>query len=659
MPIISDHTVLYFVQFVNEIRPEKKEDSSAAVKHLQHKIALLRQNKDMHSIFRHHCMEILLESDIQPLFSDNHGIYSSDNFFQQFFKDLKHKLLPPLANKASITYKLNLIFRKKTDYRWVTAIPNTLWTELFELTGIDNDFIETHFSRSFRTAFTTLSYRIAAMGLDEEFSDRFLENGELISPFIEQNKEASVYINSVPEENSIEEKVPYSLQHTAVMLNQCLESIENIRKNSRKFGTSLKQTYLLNSIENKIHRLRILIDILDKEVFNYDRLLNYLKEIIYEENHRNNLSYLFSRNIRHLAYQIAEHKGNAGEHYISTNYKEYLSFFRAGLGGGAIIAILVVLKTEISKLPLTDFWMSVVYSLNYGIGFLLIHFSGFTVATKQPAMTASALASSLDNKKNQSTSLQAVALLMAKVSRSQLASVTGNLLAVFPVALAITYLLQLLTPHTLMDDAHAVKYLESNSPLYSLCWFYGGIAGMYLFLTGIVAGYFDNAVVYSKIPERVVEHPGLQSIFSRQRLQKIAHYTEHNLGAVMSNMAIGVFLGTAAFIGHTFGIPYDIRHVTFSMGTIAIAFHSLHFELTLQTFIWAFVGIASIGFFNIFVSFGLAFYVALKSRNIALAELKQLPKLLLVYFTKYPKDFFFPPKEDRLEEDVFGATDAA
>ncbi|MCC6571542.1 MAG: hypothetical protein IT274_07960, partial [Chitinophagales bacterium] len=52
-------------------------------------------------------------------------------------------------------------------------------------------------------------------------------------------------------------------------------------------------------------------------------------------------------------------------------------------------------------------------------------------------------------------------------------------------------------------------------------------------------------------------------------------------------------------------------------------------------------------------SFGFAFYVALKSRNIDTAQLWQLPLLLLKYFMKYPLDFFYPPKERRTEESVF------
>jgi site-specific recombinase len=189
--------------------------------------------------------------------------------------------------------------------------------------------------------------------------------------------------------------------------------------------------------------------------------------------------------------------------------------------------------------------------------------------------------------------------------------------------------------------------------MYSLCWFYGGIAGMYLFLSGIVTGYFDNEVVYSKIPERIREHPFLKSVLSTKRLQKLANYLNHNLGSIMGNIMIGIFLGTAAFIGKTFGLPFDIRHVTFSMGLLAVSLQSTFFHIDFSTLCWIFLGIVSIGFFNIIVSFGLAFYVALKSRNIDSAQLIQLPKLMFIYFKKHPMDFFYPPGAERTEEDVF------
>jgi site-specific recombinase len=121
----------------------------------------------------------------------------------------------------------------------------------------------------------------------------------------------------------------------------------------------------------------------------------------------------------------------------------------------------------------------------------------------------------------------------------------------------------------------------------------------------------------------------------------------------MGNVMIGIFLGTAAFIGKTVGLPFDIRHVTFSMGLLAVTLQSTLFNIDLTSIGWLLLGIFSIGFFNIIISFGLAFYVAIKSRNIEIEQLFKLPNLLFIYLRKYPLDFFYPPKTERIEEEVF------
>jgi site-specific recombinase len=80
-------------------------------------------------------------------------------------------------------------------------------------------------------------------------------NDEIISPFIEQNKEVAVFIENVENAALTENHQPDTLSHLLVMLNQCLDNIATIRKNTLIYGTSLKQSYLLNRIENKINRL--------------------------------------------------------------------------------------------------------------------------------------------------------------------------------------------------------------------------------------------------------------------------------------------------------------------------------------------------------------------------------------------------------------------
>ncbi len=77
-----------------------------------------------------------------------------------------------------------------------------------------------------------------------------------------------------------------------------------------------------------------------------------------------------------------------------------MAFFRSACGGGVFAAVMGLFKLMIHQLHLALFWQHFWYSISYAMGFVGIHVTGSTLATKQPSMTAAALAGSLDiNKK--------------------------------------------------------------------------------------------------------------------------------------------------------------------------------------------------------------------------------------------------------------------
>ncbi|MBL0144418.1 MAG: hypothetical protein IPP48_00215 [Chitinophagaceae bacterium] len=141
---------------------------------------------------------------------------------------------------------------------------------------------------------------------------------------------------------------------------------------------------------------------------------------------------MLSENTGYLAYQIAEHGGKRGEDYITTTRKEFWKMFWSAAGGGVIISFIGIVKNLIGKLSLAPFWQGFFYSTNYSLGFILIQDTGSTLATKQPAYTANNVASSFDAQKTgDEPDLRNLAITVAKVSRTQLASFAGNLMVVF------------------------------------------------------------------------------------------------------------------------------------------------------------------------------------------------------------------------------------
>jgi site-specific recombinase len=157
--------------------------------------------------------------------------------------------------------------------------------------------------------------------------------------------------------------------------------------------------------------------------------------------------------------------------------------------------------------------------------------------------------------------------------------------------------------------------LADIDPINSAALFYAAIAGVCLFVSGLIAGYHDNLAVYNKIPQRLRALTFLQKILGIARLDRVARYVENNLGALAGNFYFGCLLGGMTAIGVLFGLPFDIRHIAFSSAFVGFSAVSLDFMLSWQTIVFVALGLALIGVVNLAVSFSLALYVAMKSRK--------------------------------------------
>lgn len=268
----------------------------------------------------------------------------------------------------------------------------------------------------------------------------------------------------------------------------------------------------------------------------------------------------------------------------------------------------------------------------------------FTVATKQPAMTAAAIAASIDASDSKSKEMDNLIAMIANTMRSQIIAIFGNVVLAVPVAMAIAWAILYFTGHHAVTPEKAHRILSDLDPIHSGTLFYAGIAGICLFLSGLIAGYHDNLSVYNKIPQRLRALKWLQKILGVARLDRVAHYIENNLGALAGNFYFGCLLGGATLIGILFGIPFDVRHITLSSASVGFAVFGLDFMITWQSALYLALSLILIGFFNLTVSFGLALYVAMKSRKVRFKQWRLLVKNLASRLNQHPAEFIMPPK---------------
>jgi len=283
--------------------------------------------------------------------------------------------------------------------------------------------------------------------------------------------------------------------------------------------------------------------------------------------------------------------------------------------------------------------------LNYGLGFILIHILHFTVATKQPAMTAAAIAASIDATDSNSKEMDNLVAMIANTMRSQVVAIFGNVVLAIPVAMLIAWgIFHFSGQHFVMPEK-ALHLLADIDPLKSGALFYAAVAGVCLFLSGLIAGYHDNLSIYNKIPQRLRALKWMQKLLGIPRLDRVANYVENNLGALAGNFYFGCLLGGMTAIGVLFGLPFDIRHIAFSSAFVGYAAVGLDFMLSWQAAAYIALSLVLIGFVNLAVSFSLALYVAMKSRKVRFKQWRLLLSNLATRLNQHPGEFIFPPRK--------------
>jgi site-specific recombinase len=312
------------------------------------------------------------------------------------------------------------------------------------------------------------------------------------------------------------------------------------------------------------------------------------------------------------------------------------------MGAGLIIGVMALDKILAAKLGWAPLNQAFVYSMNYALGFVLIYLLHFTVATKQPAMTAQTIAATVSELEGAKGPLTPIVDLVAGVARTQLAAILGNVALALPTAIAVGWALGEARGGPFIDAGKALHLLHELDPLRSLAIPHAAIAGVCLFLSGLISGWVDNWTVYERIPERVGRVRWLQALAGAGRADAIGSYLGRHLGGIAGNFLFGIMLGSIGTIGALFGLPLDIRHVAFASANLGYALIALEFAVPWATVAWCALGVALIGFTNLAVSFALALWVALRARGAEFRRTGELLALLWREFRARPGRFFLP-----------------
>lgn len=652
------------IELAKSLRPSTWKSSQYTIERFRALLNFLETDTDFRNALKRHIEEICLANNPLVLLTDV-GVMGSKGFVVELSERISYKILPPLMPPHELRTTLNEIFHKKNDFEWVWAIPDDLWAKFVKILDLFADAkIQEYWLNEMLNAIVVLSQRVTALGLEPEIIAKLPDMDDLTSPFLTLSREITHFVenykNNVAYRNQNEE----DYKHILVMIRQCEESINRLNKDKNKYGVGLRITYFILRLTQNIERLKVILHLL--KATQPERKISIgvglFKEMVFAENKKYSVRKHLSDNLGFLAYKVVEHTSKTGEHYITSNRKEYVKLFLYALGGGFIVAFLCIFKARIGNQHFAPFWEAFLFAMNYSLGFILIHILHFTLATKQPAMTASTIAQTLGSwqeenphHRSRDKKLQEVAPLIARLVRSQFISLVGNVVMVFPVAYGLTLGYEYFFDDSVVEVTKAQKMIAELQPFTSAALPHAAIAGIFLMTSGLIAGYYDNKVVYDNIPERMRRYSFLRKILPKRVFLRLVDYLEKNLGALAGNFYLGLFLGFMGNIGKILGLNLDIRHVTFAAGNFALALFTLKNEVEIATILYTILGIFLIGMVNVTVSFGLSVVVALKSRNITFTETRRLTLFILKTFWKNPWQFLFPfenKKQENIKHEV-------
>lgn len=631
---------------VRALRPVRGLPANAGIVALCH---LLEHYPAYRGALREVLRRYLGDGSAAGLYAES-GILANTGFFTELGRRITGKLLPP-PRDDSLRGVVGALFDGGEHADWLEQVSAADWQALYAALHLEEDAAGWQQGwQALLDGIDMLSVRVAALGIEPELLRHYRVPRDRHNPFLAQNTEVQAWLAQVRTALQDGDAAMPDCGQVEVLLDQCGRAADSVRRSARRTGASFALTFLLRRLEQSLSRMRSLLELVgrrsDPSPEAIGARLAFAVSLLVDEGRAHDIREHLRDNSELVALQVTEQASRTGEHYVTSSRADYFHMLRAALGAGGIIGVMALIKVLTAQAHLPPLLEAIAFSLNYGLGFVLIFVLRFTIATKQPAMTAQTIAASLAPAPgSRHADVEAVSLLVSRVARSQFIAVVGNVALALPVALLVTWAAVVLLGAQAPVEKSAVL-LQELHPWQSPALFHAAIAGVWLFVAGLIAGYVDNLAAYERFGDRVRRLRWLHRLLGSERRDRFAGWLEDNLGGITGNFLFGCMLGSTGFIGHILGLPLDIRHVTFAAANLSIAFVGSDFAVPLAVLALAFAGVLLIALVNVTVSFSLALLVALRARGQRVDNAPQLLAAIGRRFRQSPAAFFLPPRDN-------------
>jgi site-specific recombinase len=319
---------------------------------------------------------------------------------------------------------------------------------------------------------------------------------------------------------------------------------------------------------------------------------------------------------KRLARKIVEYTGAAGADYTVRTRAEWRAHRDGSLAAGFLTTFTSLGKFAISALPLAPFVAGLAYWVNYSASFCVMQVNHWQLASKQPAMTAAALAAALDDRAHGTEDEIA---LIAGITRSQVIVTLGNAVATMSLALLLDSIVGLATGHRILPVAKAQAGVAAIHPLKSLTIVFAATTGISLWLSSLAAGWAANWSAFRQLPDAIRRDERMRRVLGRRGAERAGDFTAHHFSGIVGYIVLGMLLGfLPVLLSQFFGIGLEVRHITLQAASVAFCWLPL-FDAELlgwRELGWSLAGIALTGIVNFSVSFALALRTAMRARDL-------------------------------------------
>lgn len=552
------------------------------------------------------------------------GLPSQLSLSKEMMHRIANRLLPRFRTPDNLTDLLFRLALTEEDAQWIGSLDGETIERAAALVATPRGLL--------LRAAQLVAVRVASVGtsrsiLDLRPSDELLESSFMdLPPMVRQLRAAHAAGEAPPDWQAA--------------VARCRRVLEEISALIDKRGASTESLYHHELLSAELTRLAVLLNLgLDTGAIQAREVGMELTRALATEHSIRDVG---RAEAKRLALKITEYTGSTGEHYVVRSRKEWWANLRAGAYGGCVTAFTALVKFGLGVLPLAPVVLGLGLAFNYTVSFWILQIFHFALSSKQPAMTASALATSLADKSDMEHNVE----LIASISRSQAAVTISNVFATVSLAMLLDYLVHLATGRWFLSTDLADHALRGVNPIATLTMVYAAITGFFLWLSSLAAGASSNWSAYRRLPEATREDARIKRIFGKAFAQKLGDFIEHNLGGMIGYAALGFLLGfVPVLLSRFFGIALEVRHVTLHAAAAAYGILPLRDAglLVPSDLVWAGVGIAVIGFFNFTVSAWLALLTAARARDLSREDRAVLWSALRRAFVANPARFFWIP----------------